>query len=439
MTMSIPATRPSPSLAQRVPFALMPFHPRTWRETLYVLLSFPIGVAGFVFVVTMLSVGGGLIITLIGLPIIGMAILGGRAVGALERARMAGLLGERIPPPRPLRPAEPGVWKWIKTVLTDGPGWRALAYLVLLFPWAVFTFAMTVGFWAYALGGVSYPIWYRWIETDGGTGAQLGTWDGKIHYLDTGWELVGVAAVGLVLLFITPYLVRGFANVERAMVRGLLGPTPMTERVRDLAATRDSALATSAADLRRIERDLHDSTQARLVALSMDLGMAKEKLADDPDQAQRLVAKAHDEAKLVLAELRGIARGIHPAVLTDRGLDAAVSAVAARSPIPVSVQVDLPPQRPAPALEAIAYFCACELLANVAKHSRSGTATLAIDRVEDQLRLVVSDDGIGGADPERGTGLAGLAERVATVDGRLDIHSPAGGPTVVTVELPWTP
>ncbi|HKE52967.1 MAG TPA: sensor domain-containing protein [Actinomycetes bacterium] len=438
MTTTVPATRPSRANQHRVPFLLMPFHPRTWLETLYVLLSFPIATAGFVFAVITLSTGVALIITLIGIPIIGLAIVGGRAFGMLDRARAARLLGEHTPPPFPLRAARPGIWAWIKAALTDRPGWRALSYLVLLFPWTVFTFALTLTTWTWALSGLTYPIWYRWSEMDPGVEAQVGPWTLTNQDFNSGWALAVAVGLGLVMLFLAPYLVRGFANVERAMVRGLLSGRPMPDRIRDLEASRGTALEASAADLRRIERDLHDTTQARLVALTMDLGQAKEKLADDPERAQILVEKAHDEVKQVLSELRGIARGIHPAVLTDRGLDPALSAVAARSPVPVTVEVDLPPDRPSPAVEAIAYVSACELLANIARHSQASAAMLRLTKSGDLLRLAVSDDGVGGADPAAGTGLAGLAERVATVDGRLTVLSPAGGPTVVTVELPWT-
>ncbi|SCF96734.1 Histidine kinase [Streptomyces sp. MnatMP-M17] len=193
---------------------------------------------------------------------------------------------------------------------------------------------------------------------------------------------------------------------------------------------------TAAADLRRIERDLHDGAQARLVALAMDLGLAKEKLTEDPEAAARMVDEAHGEVKTALQELRDLARGIHPAVLTDRGLDAALSAVASRCTVPVNVSVDLP-SRPAAAIEGIAYFTVSELLQNISKHAQARRASVDVWQTHDRLMLQVTDDGQGGADASAGSGLAGLTERLDAVDGILVIDSPAGGPTTVTAELPW--
>ncbi|GAA3298216.1 hypothetical protein GCM10020295_33200 [Streptomyces cinereospinus] len=193
---------------------------------------------------------------------------------------------------------------------------------------------------------------------------------------------------------------------------------------------------TAAADLRRIERDLHDGAQARLVNLAMGLGLAKEKLLEDPDQAAAMVAEAHGEVKLALQELRDLARGIHPAVLTDRGLDAALSAVASRCTVPVKVTVDLE-TRPAEAIEGIAYFTVSELLQNVSKHSRARSASVEVWRTEERLLMQVTDDGRGGARLDGGTGMRGLAERLGAVDGLFAVDSPSGGPTVVTAELPW--
>jgi signal transduction histidine kinase len=193
---------------------------------------------------------------------------------------------------------------------------------------------------------------------------------------------------------------------------------------------------TAAADLRRIERDLHDGAQARLVALAMDLGLAKEKLTEDPEAAARMVDEAHGEVKTALQELRELARGIHPAILTDRGLGPALSAVAARCTVPVNVTVDLP-ARPVPAIEGIAYFTVSELLTNISKHSGASRAAVDIWRAGDRMLLQVADNGRGGARADTGSGLAGLAERLDAVDGLLVVDSPSGGPTRITAELPW--
>ncbi|MBO0834954.1 MAG: sensor histidine kinase, partial [Actinobacteria bacterium] len=217
----------------------------------------------------------------------------------------------------------------------------------------------------------------------------------------------------------------------------LLGPRgDAAARIAELERSRERVVDAAEAERRRIERDLHDGAQQRLVALAMDLGRAKAKFADDIDAARVIVDQAHGEAKAALTELRNLVRGVHPPVLTERGLDAAISGVAALCPVPVSVHVSVP-VRPKPAVEAIAYFVVAEALTNVAKHSRASSAKVWIEGhgYPGTLTVMISDDGIGGADPS-GAGLTGLADRVAGVDGRLNIESPAGGPTIIAAELP---
>jgi signal transduction histidine kinase len=204
--------------------------------------------------------------------------------------------------------------------------------------------------------------------------------------------------------------------------------------VRRLAQTRAGAVDAADAERRRLERDLHDGTQQRLVSLAMNLGMARLE-ATTAEQAKNAIAAAHEEAKAALTELRNLIRGLHPAVLQDRGLDAALSGVAARMPVPVRLTVDLP-RRPAPVIEAVAYFVVSEALTNVAKHAQATQAEVFVQRASDRLHVIISDDGVGGADPARGTGLAGLAKRASSVDGTFEIASPPGGPTLITVDLP---
>ncbi len=256
------------------------------------------------------------------------------------------------------------------------------------------------------------------------------------EYLNSPLELAATGAVGLVLVMAAPWIVRGLLTVDRLMVTGLLGPSRLATRVSELESDRGVVVDTAAADLRRIERDLHDGAQARLVTLAMDLGLAKEKLTDDPEAAARMVDEAHGEVKVALQELRDLARGIHPAVLTDRGLDAALSAIASRCTVPVTVEVDLV-SRPAQAIEGIAYFTVSELLQNISKHARATRATVDVWRAGDRLMLQVTDNGQGGASSAVGGGLAGLAERLDAVDGVLVVDSPTGGPTTITAELPW--
>ncbi len=246
-------------------------------------------------------------------------------------------------------------------------------------------------------------------------------------------------AIGAATVLLAPWLTRAVVAADRRLIRGLLGPGALAERVRALEETRALAVDDSAAMLRRLERDLHDGTQARLVALAMSLGMASEKLGDsaqppDAARARELVESAHQTATEAIAELRDLARGIHPPVL-DGGLADALATLAARSAVPVELSVDVL-VRPTAAIETIAYFCAAELLANVIRHSGARHAAIEATQRDGALRHRVTDDGRGEARPGVGSGLVGLAQRVRTVDGSLAIVSPRGGPTVITVELP---
>ncbi|WP_260471032.1 sensor domain-containing protein, partial [Streptomyces sp. RP5T] len=278
-------------------------------------------------------------------------------------------------------------------VLKSGTSWRTLLYSVVHLPWALFSFVVAVNFWVYGWALLTYPLWF-WIFPAyvGQDGLQLYGDETHQIYLDNPFEIGVTALVGLLFTLATPWIVRALTTVDRLMVHGLLGPTRLSARVVELESDRGVVVDTAAADLRRIERDLHDGAQARLVALAMDLGLAKEKLTEDPQAAARMVDEAHGEVKTALQELRDLARGIHPAVLTDRGLDAALSSVASRCTVPVQVEVDLP-SRPAPAIEGIAYFTVSELLQNISKHSRATFAAVDVWRVENRLLLQVVDNG----------------------------------------------
>ncbi|MDN5380638.1 sensor domain-containing protein [Streptomyces sp. LB8] len=414
-----------------------PFEARSLREFGYVLLSLPVGVALFVYTVTMLSLGAGLLVTFLGVPVLAATLAGCRLIGALERSRARGLLGLEVAEPEPLRVQRPGVLAWTGALLKSGSSWRALLYTLLQFPWAVFSFSVAVPLWTMGWTLLTYPLWFWAFPLWAGQGGiQLYGDEQHAVYLDNPFEITATALVGLLLTLATPWIVRALTTVDRVLVRGLLGPSRLSARVVELESDRGVVVDTAAADLRRIERDLHDGAQARLVNLAMGLGLAKEKLAEDPQAAARMVDEAHGEVKIALQELRDLARGIHPAVLTDRGLDAALSAVASRCTVPVRVEVDLD-SRPAPAIEGIAYFTVSELLQNISKHSGARSASVDVWRVDNRLLLQVVDDGVGGADPSKGSGLAGLAERLDAVDGVLVVDSPAGGPTRVTAELPW--
>ncbi|NED11528.1 sensor histidine kinase [Streptomyces sp. SID9124] len=427
-----------PSKRHVLPAALRaPLEGRTWREFCYLLLSLPISIVLFAFAITMVSLGAGLLVTFIGIPVLAAGLVMCRGFGMLERTRARALLRVDVADPAPVRGRKSGLMSWIGAVLKSGVSWRHLLYALMHFPWAVFAFCVSLTLQAWGWAALTYPLWHWAVPSHAGvSGIQLYGDTQHEVYLDSGLDLALTAVLGLGIVLLSPWVIRGLATVDRLMVTGLLGPSRLAERVTELESDRGVVVDTAAADLRRIERDLHDGAQARLVALAMDLGLAKEKLAADPEAAARMVDEAHGEVKVALQELRDLARGIHPAVLTDRGLDAALSAVASRCTVPVTVEVDLA-SRPAQAIEGIAYFTVSELLQNVSKHSGATRASVDVWRTEDRLMLQVTDDGRGGADPATGSGLAGLTERLDAVDGVLVVDSPVGGPTKVTAELPW--
>ncbi|MCX5332134.1 MULTISPECIES: sensor histidine kinase [unclassified Streptomyces] len=362
----------------------------TWKEITHLLVNLPVALLGFVYVTTVLFTGFMLTVTVIGFPVLAAGLMGARKLGAMERARARKLLGVRIdePSPLPLKTSNSGFFQQLWMMLKDPVGWRTILYDFIRLPWGILTFTITLT-----------SLFVLWP--------------------------------------VLPFIARGLANADRAMVRGLLSPSDELERrIAELESDRGVVVDAAASDLRRIERDLHDGAQARLVNLAMGLGLAKEKLLEDPEYAAAMVSEAHGEVKLALQELRDLARGIHPAVLTDRGLDAALSSVASRCTVPVKVTADLN-ARPAAAIEGIAYFTVSELLQNVSKHSGARTASVDVWRTEDRLLIQVWDDGRGGARLDGGTGMQGLAERLNAVDGLFVIDSPPGGPTTVTAELPW--
>ncbi|MFE3265868.1 sensor histidine kinase [Streptomyces sp. NPDC059215] len=374
----------------RLPSPRFAFGRRTWQEIAHLLANLPVSIFGFVYVVTMVSTGSALAVTVVGLPLLAGGLLGARQLGKLERARARTLLGVRIDEPSPLPVRRTGFFGWLWSSLKDPVGWRTVLYDLIRLPWGVLTFTVTLT-----------SLFVLWP--------------------------------------VLPFIARGLTNVDRAMVRGLLSPSDELERrIAELESDRGVVVDTAAADLRRIERDLHDGAQARLVNLAMGLGLAKEKLLEGQadETVAAMVDEAHGEVKLALQELRDLARGIHPAVLTDRGLDAALSSVATRCTVPVKVTADLP-SRPAAAIEGIAYFTVSELLQNISKHSGARSASVDVWRTDQRLLIQVQDDGRGGARLDRGTGMAGLADRLGAVDGLFVIDSPPGGPTTITAELPW--
>jgi signal transduction histidine kinase len=383
------------------------------------------------------------ILALLGLVVLATRI--GRALGAVHRHLAARLLGERVEPPPPL-PRGRGALGRVGAGLRDGPGWRAVAYQLLKLPAAVLE-SYAVFLWVAGLVNLTYPFWWGLFRNHP-PGVTLrpvlaaSPFPGRTLHIATFAGTFAAFAVGAAMLLAAPWVTRAVVAADRRLLRGLLGPGRLAQRVRDLEQTRALAVDDAAARLRRVERNLHDGAQVHLATLAMHLGMAKEQLGDDGDppdvaRARELLDAAHRGAKDALGELRDLARGIHPPVL-DNGLEDALATLAATSAIPVELRCDLP-ERPAPAIETIAYFCAAELLANAAKHSHANQLAVQATGRHGMLVLTVDDDGVGGAGPARGSGLSGLAQRVRTVDGRLEVASPPGGPTRVTIQLPLRP
>ncbi|GAA4950221.1 signal transduction histidine kinase [Nonomuraea thailandensis] len=400
---------------------------RIWRELGYTVTVPLMAALGLVHLLVVLT--GVLASTyVVGLPLLAGCVVGARRLGAANRGLARTLAETDVPAPAPHRQGR-GLLNRMGAALGDVAGWRAIIHAVVRLPAAALAFASAAGTWGLGLVLLTCPLWWQvpGLPAPGG-------WAGAL--------LLSVLGLGLLLL--APMVVHLALGPERMLVRKLLGPPPAQARIRTLEETRALAVEDAAAALRRVERDLHDGTAARLTALAMSLSMAREELAGaaDPERLERaraLIDGAHRGAKETLSELTDLIRGIHPPAL-DKGLEVALATLAARSPLPVDLDAELA-ERPSPAVETIAFFCTAELLANVAKHSGARQAAIRLRAQGGRLRLRVWDDGEGGAvvadgEPAAGSGLRGLTGRVRVVDGELAIHSPAGGPTVVTVDLP---
>ncbi|WP_242585155.1 sensor domain-containing protein [Streptomyces sp. MST-110588] len=427
-----------------------PFSRRSLSVLLYALLALPLGLAGAVLVAVGLLVGVVLSWTAAGPWVVALTVRGALALGEVQRRLARGLLGLRIDPPVRRGRGAPGAFGWRRSVLGDRAGRRAVGY-VLAAPFSAVPAVLAVGVgYVYGVLLTLHPVLQRWnyttVHDPDGTvrHVSLPVGDGVFDHWP-GW-LVPVCA-GLLLLLFSPRLVYGALAPHRALITALLGPSAADRRIRTLEETRARAVDDAAATLRRIERDLHDGTQARLVGLGMHLTMIREMIVAGAGRQDLLtvVETAQGNAKQAVADLRHLVKGIHPPAL-DQGLDTALGTLAADSPLPVTLTTDLGTdtgtgagRRLAPAIESIAYFCAAELLANVVKHSGAHTAGIRVSARDGVLRLSVRDDGRGGAVVGAGSGLSGLLARVRTVDGTLTCDSPPGGPTVVSVVLPDLP
>ncbi|MFB7675967.1 sensor histidine kinase [Kitasatospora purpeofusca] len=358
----------------------------------------------------------------VSLFLVGVILLGIRLLSAAQRARLRALRGVDVPPL--LRPA--GTSAGAVATLRTAVSWRQVGYhlvvaplvalgaLAVLWGWGAAVVASTVFGWAWTMPSSS-PVADHWAKLD-----------------------VPLTIGGVALLAVLPWAVRLLARLDEALAVRMLGPgrtAVLEHRIEEVVESRAGLVDAVDAERRRIERDLHDGAQQRLTSLAMNLGLARRTLKDVPPDAMQVIVEAHEEAQAAIDELRDLVRGLHPAVLEDRGLDAALSGIAARIPLPVRLDVDLA-ERIAPTVEAVAYFTVSEALTNVAKHARASRVDITVRTAGGRLHLVVSDDGVGGADAARGTGLTGLRQRTASVDGSLSLVSPVGGPTTITVELP---
>jgi signal transduction histidine kinase len=404
---------------------LVPFSAATWKHVLYLLLAFPLGLVYFVVLVVGVSTGVGLAIVWVGLPILLVTLLAWRAAAGLERTLARRLLDMPIPAPSHMGPGL-SLWQRLKLLLRDPVTWKSLVFVGLKFPLGVLAFGLVVslGFVATvltlspALVAFTPVTFFGWV-------------------IESPAEAVPMVPVGVLGLLVLLNLANGMAWLSGLFARVMLGPSTvqLRDRVDDLRHARARIIEAADAERRRLERNLHDGAQQRLVALALTLGVAEVKLRTDPAAAAPLVASAREEAQQAVQELRELARGLHPALLSDRGLGPALDALAARAPVPVTV-TGVPEERlPAP-VEAAAYFVISEALTNVAKYAEASAARVQLGVRNGVLRLDVTDDGKGGADPAAGSGLRGLRDRVEAFDGQLMVLSPPGAGTTVIAEIP---
>ncbi len=399
---------------------------RGWNEFLYVAVGLPLGCTWLVVLAVLLSLGIGLAILTVGIPLLAFTLLLWRWGADSERQRAALVLGEPIPRPVRLAPLSPRfIDRWVAR-LRDRTTWRDLGYMLLLGPVGIVSGAITVALWSAALAALVAPLF--------ATGAADGSFIGDLGVV----ALAGVALASIPIAVVAALATRALATGCSALARLLLASddrSQLAERISSLEATRSGAVESADARLRRIERDLHDGAQHRLAYIAMELGRARAKLPQDPEAVDALLADAHDESKRAMRELRDLVRGLHPSVLSDRGLDAALSGLAERASVPVEIHTDLNERLP-PAIETAAYYVVAETLTNVGRHSGASRAEVDVRRDGEDVLIAISDDGRGGARRKPGSGLEGLAQRVEALDGSLHVDSPDGGPTTITARLP---
>ncbi|MGU3501706.1 sensor histidine kinase [Mycobacterium sp. C31M] len=406
-------------------------------DTNYVLLGFPLAIASFTVVITGLSAGLGTLVVLIGLPVLIGTVLIARVFADVDRLRFPAVL--HTPRTRPTyRQAPPtaGFWKRLVGPLADGQSWLDTTHALIRFPVSVVTFCAVLCWWAVAIAGTLTVLW-DWAIPRGPDNQSLAQ---LVGLGDSALVRIGFqTAIGVVCLLTLPWVVRGCALVEAGLARVLLtGVAEMRQTITVLTEQKSAAASAEAHALRRLERDIHDGPQQRLIRLAMDLGRARAQA--EPGPGRDSLDEAIVQTQETLNELRALSRGIAPPVLTDRGLPSALAALAIRSTVPVELVVDpalgTPQGRLDAAVETAVYFAVAECLTNVAKHSGAGNCWVTVARGPARVGVEVVDDGDGGAHVAKGHGLSGLADRIKAAGGTLDVRSPLGGPTTIRVEVP---
>ena len=415
-----------------------PARPRGVRRVLYdsayALSSFFIALPAFIVVVTDLALGLGLIIFIGGILLIWVAVMVARGFARFERIRMRGLLGKPAPTPAYICAAEgAGFWRKALTPLRDAQSWLDVVWALVGLVTGTVAFGLALVWWAGMVQGLTYWFWQRWVPFDPDEWSlvrELG-FENTRHN-----QSLLQLAIGVAMLLTLPWVMRFAAALHSSLAQVLLcSRAELQHEVRRVEGGREAARAAEAASLRRLERDIHDGPQQRLVRLQMDLGRIKKQLAEDPELAVQTVASALLQARETVEELRSLSRGIAPPLLVDRGLAAALGELTVRATVPVEATVDVPDSLP-PHVETAVYFIVAEALTNVAKHSGATRTALGVWMENGGVQVRVEDDGVGGAHPAKGSGLAGLQQRVLAADGRLEVTSPEGGPTVVHAFLP---
>jgi signal transduction histidine kinase len=413
---------------------------RLGKDTQHILLGFPLGLIAVVLSMTLFWLGVGLSIVWIGLPLLMGTFLMVRGLAVAERARVGAVLGHRLTHPGYKRAAGASLWRRMFTPMSDGQNWLDLLHAMFRFIPATIAFSFVLTWWVGAISGLTFPLW-DWSISRGPDNTDLPELIGL--GTGTGVRYGFYLACGLFFALTLYPVVRGMALMDTAFSRLLLSrvgelreQVAQAELARDTAqAQKNAAVSAEAIALRRLERDIHDGPQQRLVRLAMDLGRAEQQFAHDPDAARATVTEALSQTRETLDELRALSRGIAPPILVDRGLTAALTAVAGRCTVPVEL-VALGIDRLDPAVETAAYFVVAESLTNVAKHSQATEAAVTVRQFGGRLLVEVTDNGIGGAAVDKGTGLAGLEERVHAAGGDLRVDSAPGEGTAVRVSLP---